>query len=198
MYELERKARVLLDNQNAQAGVAIDLREHVEDLPHNHGREPERWFVKHQQARAQHEGPRDHHHMLFAAAEQAGRFTSVLGKPGKQRVHALHVLPGIGAARTRDAADEQVVLDRQPREGASAVRYVCNAEPCDGIARQPFDAPPVEGDGPVGLHHRIADGAQNRCLARPVRTEEWVMPPLSLATSNTWRGSPVARPPNFN
>ena len=65
--ELQRVKGILFDEQDRHAADAVDLADNLEDLPHHHGREAERWFVEQQQFRAAHQRPGNGQHLLLTA-----------------------------------------------------------------------------------------------------------------------------------
>src|SRR4029077_13924402 len=68
---LERKRRVLLDDEHGQALALVQLADDPEDLPDHNRREPERGLIEQQQPRSQQERPGERQHLLLAAAEGA-------------------------------------------------------------------------------------------------------------------------------
>ena len=66
--------------------VAVDGLDHLEDLPHDPGREAERGLVQHEQSGPRHERAADRAHLLLAAREQPRELGLPLGEHGKERV----------------------------------------------------------------------------------------------------------------
>src|SRR2546430_13484030 len=63
--EVERHRHVLLDEQDADALLAVDRTDDAEDLADDERREPERGLVQEQEPRPQHERTRDGEHLLL-------------------------------------------------------------------------------------------------------------------------------------
>src|SRR6266566_193472 len=64
--ELERDARVLLDQQHRHPVALVDCANDVEDRPHYERRQPERRLIEQQQLRPHEKGPREREHLLLA------------------------------------------------------------------------------------------------------------------------------------
>src|SRR5262245_40470744 len=65
--EVEGDGGVLLDEQHADALLAVDRPHDAEDLPHDQRGEAERWLVEEEQAGPRHEGARHREHLLLAS-----------------------------------------------------------------------------------------------------------------------------------
>src|SRR5215471_12381203 len=69
--ERQSERRVLLDEQHADAFLAVDRADDPEDLAHDQGRETERWLVQQQESWPEHQGAGDREHLLLAARQAA-------------------------------------------------------------------------------------------------------------------------------
>ena len=78
---LERLGGVLLDEQHGGA-LLVDLRDDVEDLLDELGRQPHRRLVQQQQLRVGHQRAADGQHLLLAAGHRAGDLRSALRRGG--------------------------------------------------------------------------------------------------------------------
>ena len=65
------------------------LDEGIEDRLHEDGRQAERGLVEQQQPRPADQRARDRHHLLLAAAQQAGRLLEALGDAREQLEHLV-------------------------------------------------------------------------------------------------------------
>src|SRR3989441_3766414 len=89
--QVERRRHVLLDEQDADALLAVDRTDDAEDLADDERREPERGLVQEQEPRPQHERTRDGEHLLLAAGEAPGDLAPPLTEHRKVVVDSREV-----------------------------------------------------------------------------------------------------------
>src|SRR5439155_5892343 len=113
--DAQRLVHVLLDQQHGGA-LRIDLRDGVENRPHQERRETQRRLVEQQQARLRHQAAGDGEHLLLAARERACGLADALAEPWKERQTPLQVLRTVAAGAPGIAAHAQVLEHRHFRE----------------------------------------------------------------------------------
>src|SRR5262249_42343659 len=99
-----RPPPILLHPPHRPLPLAGDRLHDRPQLPHDQGRQPERWLVEHQQGRARHQRAADREHLLLAAAERAGELAPALAQAREPLEHlaeraldGLAVAPAVGA-----------------------------------------------------------------------------------------------------
>src|SRR5467141_1318477 len=139
--KLQREVRILLDQQHRDPGVAEHLHR-AHHLRYQQRREPQRRLIQQQELRPGHHGAAEGEHLLLAAGQRARRLLAALAQERK----ALH---GLGKAPLHFLAvpqqisrGEQVLLDRELREDAPALRDVHQAERRDAVGSEPCDRAP--------------------------------------------------------
>src|SRR5437899_9714178 len=91
--EVERRRHVLLDEQDADALLAVDRTDDAEDLADDERREPERGLVQEQEPRPHHERTRDGEHLLPAAGEAPADLAPPPTGPRKVAENPRHAPP---------------------------------------------------------------------------------------------------------
>src|SRR5579859_3372753 len=169
--ERERHGGVLLDEQHADALLAVDRLEYPEQLLHDERRETEGRLVEQEQARPQHQRARHRQHLLLAARERTRLLAAALPESREITVHALDVRLEGRLVFARVPAQAQVLLGAEVRKGAAAIGHVRDPEAHDVLGRAPLDARAAEAHRAGELHHS-AQRPQRGGLARAVRTKE--------------------------
>src|SRR4029079_14288830 len=85
--------------------------------------------------------------------QRAGLLAKALLQHREMLVHALDVGDDAGLVLAADRAELQVLLDRQRREGAAALRHMRDAEPDDAFGGAPGERRTLEFDGAGRAHH---------------------------------------------
>src|SRR5882724_5726107 len=173
----EGEAHVLFDEQN-RVTVGAQAAQDLLELRHDDGRQPFRRLVHQDEPRVRHERAADRQHLLLAARQVPGALAGALGQVGELAQHpferpALAAGPRARAASRQHAHRQQEVLaDREGREGAPALRDEPDAALGDGMGPEPVHRHPVEGDRPRARRREPGDRADQRRLAHPVPPEE--------------------------
>jgi hypothetical protein len=116
-----------------------------------------------------HQGARDRHALLLAAADLRGILESVVGHLD-QFEHALDRLAGLGLGITGDLqAEGDVVPHRHVREQGVILKDGVDAPQ---VGRQTGDVAPVQKDASGIRGFEPAQHAQERRLAAPARAEQ--------------------------
>src|SRR3984893_6398591 len=89
--EAQRHVGVLLGEQHRDALLAVEAAHDLEDLLHQHGREPHRGLVEQHEARVGHEGPADREHLLLTPRDVARVDASPVPQPREVLVDPLEV-----------------------------------------------------------------------------------------------------------
>src|SRR5215475_7279071 len=88
----ERHVRVLLDQQDGDAELAVDALDDVEDVLHQLGAEAERGLVQQHQPGPRHQGAADGKHLLLAARQRAGALVGALAQHREIAEHRFEIL----------------------------------------------------------------------------------------------------------
>src|SRR5580692_485569 len=141
--DLDRRAHVLLDEQNREAFPPgrDDNSEHVLD---NQRREALRRLVEHEQLGVQDQGAGDRQHLLLAARELRALVPSAFGKARKRLVDTGN-RPRAGPLD----GDQQVLVDRQIGEDAPPFWHIADAGPSDPEGGNPVTSAPNTATLPV-------------------------------------------------
>src|SRR5437867_2998729 len=91
LSEPERHRGVLLREQDSDARLAVHATDDLEDLVHQHRRQPHRGLVEQHELGPGHERAADRHHLLLAARDVAGLDLAPLRQPGKVAIHELEL-----------------------------------------------------------------------------------------------------------
>ena len=89
--EFQRQTGVLLDQQDADAGVLANPAQDAENLLHDQRRQAERRLIQQQQARAQHQGAGNRQHLLLAAGQGAGLLFEAFLQPREVVENAFEI-----------------------------------------------------------------------------------------------------------
>ncbi len=174
----QRHVRVLLDQQDRGAALAVDPDDDVEDLARELGRQAQAGLV-HQH----HRGPRqqracDRQHLLLAARKLARLLFRPFAQDREVTVDRLDVLRHPVRVFARIGAHAQVVLDRQQGKHLAALGHMADAGAHDAVRRAPLDLFPAQ----LHLAFRGIDdagnGFQDGRLACPVGAEHGDDPAL--------------------
>src|SRR5262249_32696058 len=103
----ERHARVLLHEQDRRP-LGIDIPDDPEDRLDQDRRQPHRWLIQEEQARACHESPPHREHLLLTAGQSPTLLIETLPKTGKQTEDALEILGNLRPVLPREGAELQV------------------------------------------------------------------------------------------
>src|SRR5436190_7619698 len=163
----EREVRVLLDDEDRGALVAVELGEDVEDLLDDQRCEPERGLVEQEESRASHQRAPECEHLLLAAGERAGLLVAPPVEHREQGEDALDIL--LRRAPPRVTAETEVLPDGELGERAASLGNVRDA--CAGRTFRRAQLLPAEPDVPVSPD-RARDGTQRRRLPGPVRAKD--------------------------
>ena len=106
--DLQRRGRVLLDNQDGGA-VFPDLLDRIEDQAFQARCDADRWFVEQQQFWPPHQRAADGHHLLFAAGQCAGLLPLPFAQHWKQREDAFEVRVDLGFVAAEISAELEVL-----------------------------------------------------------------------------------------
>src|SRR5438093_160822 len=186
LSEPERHRGVLLGEQDGDARLTVHAADDLEDLVHQHRRQPHRGLVEQHELGPGHERAADRHHLLLAARDVAGLDLAPLRQPGKVAIHELELLLGRVAVLPRVAAGEEVLLDREVLEDVPALHHLDDST-LDDLGRVlPVDRQCLELDR--ALRHVTAlgpeqpgDRLQGRALPGAVGPEEGDDAPLGDA-----------------
>src|SRR5947209_10633705 len=186
LSEPERYRGVLLGEQDGDARLTVHAADDLEDLVHQHRRQPHRGLVEQHELGPGHERAADRHHRLLAARDVAGLDLAPLRQPGKVAIHELELLLGRVAVLPRVAAGEEVLLDREVLEDVPALHHLDDSA-LDDLGRVlPVDRLRLELDR--ALRHLTAlgpeqpgDRLQGRALAGAVGPEKGDDAPLGDA-----------------
>src|SRR5581483_3959939 len=168
--KLQRKIRVLLDEQHGHAGVAkaAHRAHHFRDQER---REAERGLIQEQELRTGHQGAAEGQHLLLAARQRAGG----LAPPALEHWEAAHRLGKaplyFASLGNQIGRGEQVLLHAQLRENAPPFRAMHQTEGGDAVRREARDGAPVELDRALARPQESADRAQRGALAGAVRAD---------------------------
>src|SRR5881396_4143900 len=177
LSEPERHRGVLLREQDSDARLAVHATDDLEDLVHQHRRQPHRGLVEQHELGPGHERAADRHHLLLAARDVAGLDLAPLRQPGKVAIHELELPLRRVAVLPRVAAREEVLLDREVLEDVPALHHLDDST-LDDLGRVlPVDRQCLELDR--ALRHVTAlgpeqpgDRLQGRALPGAVGPEE--------------------------
>src|SRR3989442_1129598 len=152
LREPERDGGVLLRQQHRHALLAVQPAHDLEDLLHEHGRQPHRRLVQQHELGPRHQRAADGEHLLLAAGDVAGPDGASLGQPREVRVDQVEVAPQRVAVSPRVAAAEEVLLDGQVLEHVATLHHLHHAPPHNlrGVVA-------VEGPA-LGLHAGLGHG----------------------------------------
>ena len=173
--DAERHRGVLLDEHDGHA-LAVDLLDHLGELGDDPRRETQRRLVEQQHARRGHQRAADREHLLLAAGQQAGALARALAEDREQLGHAGPRALARRLVARRQPAGAQVLLHRQVREDAPALRHV--HEPAardprrvhaDEAAARELDR--AAGDRAALRRERPGDRPQQRALTGAVAAE---------------------------
>src|SRR6058998_3478547 len=186
LREPERHRGVLLREQDSDARLAVHATDDLEDLVHQHRRQPHRGLVEQHELGPRHERAADRHHLLLAARDVAGLDLAPLRQPGKVAIHELELPLRRVAVLPRVAAREEVLLDREVLEDVPALHHLDDST-LDDLGRVlPVDRQCLELDR--ALRHVTAlgpeqpgDRLQGRALPGAVGPEEGDDAPLGDA-----------------
>ena len=165
----ERRACVLLDDQDRGPLALVQLADDPEDLGDDERRETERRLVEEQEPRPLHHRAREREHLLLAARERARLLGPALLQPREVVEHAAEVVAQRAAAGVR--AETEVLPDGELDERAAALRHVRDAEPRGRLGAAARERLSRELER-AGAPHGARDRAQRRRLARAVRAED--------------------------
>ena len=125
--DIERRDRVLLDQQDRQPFLPVDAADDLEDLRDQEWRQPEARLVEHQQFWLRHQGASDRQHLLFAAGQIAGSDRAAFVEAGKIAVDPFPVAGHVVTAAHGRGRDE-VLVGRQVLEHPPSLEHVGDAE----------------------------------------------------------------------
>src|SRR5881296_853062 len=80
---VERRVRVLLDDEDGEALLLVEPAHELEELLDDDGREAERGLVEEEEPRPRQARARDREHLLLAAREGPGLLVAPLAQPGE-------------------------------------------------------------------------------------------------------------------
>ena len=169
--ELEGEGCILLHQQHAHLGLAVDAAHDAKDLLHDERSQPEGGLVQQHQPRAQHQRAADRQHLLLAAGQGARLLAHARLEDGKVFKHHGQVALRRRLVLARIGSHPQVFTDAQIGESAAALRHVPDAEADDVLGRLAGNRLPVESDRALGSDH-AADGAQCGGLAGSIGAEQ--------------------------
>src|SRR3954466_12357744 len=135
--DIERHARVLLDEENRHAELAPYGLQALHQLLDEQRRESLRQLVHYQQRGLAHQRRTDRHHLALAAREQARFPAAELGEPRKEFVDAPGEPAPIGARTVRGF---EVLRHRKVLEHLVALRDEHDAARGDAMRRLALDA----------------------------------------------------------
>src|SRR5690606_5901571 len=170
----DRQARlhVLLDDQDGRAHGAVDLDHALHDLVDEVGRQSDRGLVEEHEGRGVHERDPDREHLLLAAGHGARELRAALGEDREERVHALPALGEQAAIALDEAAQFQVVRDREAAEHAMALRHEGEAVRDVARRRPSGDLLVAQPDLPRLRFEQAEEGAREGRLAGAVVPEQ--------------------------
>src|SRR2546425_11600121 len=149
LREPERHRGVLLGEQHGHPRLAVHPAHDLEDLVHQHRREPHRGLVEQHEPGPRHERAADRHHLLLAARDVAGADQASLRQPGKVAIHEREVLLRRVAVLPRVAAGEEVLLHGQVLEDVPALHYLDDSSRDDLGRVLPMDRLPLHSIVPL-------------------------------------------------
>src|ERR1019366_364044 len=106
--ELEREPRVLLDQEDGDAGP-VKLADDAERLDHQLGGEAHRRLIEEEHLGAMYQGPADGEHLLFATREERTVLMLALLEDWKEREGMLEPLPADAAVGNSEPSELQVL-----------------------------------------------------------------------------------------
>ena len=137
--DVERHVRVLLDQEQRRAALAVDADDDLEDLARQARRQAEARLVEQDQSAAPPSARARCEHLLLPAREQPGRpgARARAGSGSSRRPFPCRA-PTASRSRARVGAHQQVVAHRQQREHLAPFGHVAEAAPDD---RRPDPSP---------------------------------------------------------
>ena len=165
---VRRHAEVLLDEQHGDLAFLGEAPQHLREPVDDDRGEAFGRLIHHQQARIGQQRPADRKHLLLAAGELGATVATALGQ----------LREGLVDARDRPAAlassprQPQMLVDRQRRPDASALRHVADAEIDNVVGRQPQEIDAGGTDSATGRRHQPHDRVAERGLAHAVAADD--------------------------
>ncbi len=148
---------VLLDQQHRDIGLRRQALHHLEDLGDDERGQSQRRLVEQQALRRAHQGPADRELLSLAAAERVGAHLAPLAEHREQVVELRLAALALGAAQPH-AAQAQVLVDGELRDGGPALRDQGHAHPDDFLGLAPGQDVAVERGGAGGRLHQPGTG----------------------------------------
>ncbi len=163
--------RILFHEEDGHAFLGVQVADHVEDLAHDDRRETERRFVEQQKLWPAHQRAGDGEHLLLAARQGAGPLLQTLLEAREDGADLLEVVVEVLHPR-HGGAHLQVLVDCHPREDATALRRLRDAELGDVMRLHPRNvATPVE-DRAFARPRAAEDRHHQRGFAGSVRADQ--------------------------
>ncbi len=169
--ELQRKARVLFDDQHGDPLLQIDALHDAKDFLHHERRESEGGFIEQHQPGAQHKGTGDRQHLLLATRERAGLLAEPFREARKIAEQPVDVLPHRRPVRPGYGAEPKVLRHRKIGEGPAPLRHMGDPKTGDLFRCEAADV--TAGEGEMAFHpYESADCPQRRGLPGTVGPEQ--------------------------
>src|SRR5262249_10822078 len=168
---LERKVRVLLDDEDGQALLLVEAAHDRKELLDNRRRKPQRRLVQQQETWTRDKSPRKCQHLLLAAAQRACLLVSSALEPREVAADAGRLLLDRPPLAAHIRAHSEVFPDGELHKEPPTLRYVGDAELREGVRRSPDDRLPLIADV-AARPDRARDRTQCRRLPRAVGSKK--------------------------
>src|SRR5262245_39127260 len=174
--DAQRLGEILLGHEHGELVALLELLDGVDSAADHDRAQAHRGLVDQEDARSRHQRAAERQHLLLAAAHAAGELAAPLGEPREDLEAERQVACDLATRGRPEGAEQQVLLDGEPREQPAPLGHQRDAEVDDllgAAADQVMRGAVDDRDDAARLRsHHAHDALDQRALAVAVGAEQ--------------------------